>query len=216
VIKVAIIASTGGSVMNAALQQPYIQERIHTVISDRECRAIRIAEEYGIETRKFITKDAQEFSEDLDQFFSRNPHDLIISFYTKIFHGDILDRFRGRFVNFHPSILPACPGMDGFEDTIKSGSRFVGATVHLVDRGVDTGFPIIQSALPYDPLLSFAKNRHAVFIAQCKMLLQTVRWYEEGRIIMDELGRPNLTGGKYEVSEFAPNLDFLLAVQFIP
>ena len=42
-------------------------------------------------------------------------------------------------INFHPSILPACPGMNGFEDTIESGAMHVGSTVHFVDTGIDTG-----------------------------------------------------------------------------
>lgn len=215
-IKVAIISSTGGSVMNAALKLPYMRERIRTVISDRECRAIEIAQKHGIGVKKIITQDSKAFSDQLGEFFSQNQHDLVISFYTKLFRGNLIDQLRGKFINFHPSILPACPGMDGFGDTIKSGSRFIGATVHLIDKGTDTGLPIIQSALPYTPHLSLAENRHAVFIAQCKMLVQTVNWYEDGRIYTDESGRLCLAGGKYQAGEFAPNLDFPPAIQFVP
>jgi phosphoribosylglycinamide formyltransferase-1 len=215
-IKVAIITSTGGSVMNAVLKLPYMQDRICTVISDRKCGAIGIAQENGITAKLYITHDAQVFSDQLGEFFTQAPHDLIISFYTKLFRGNLLEQLQGKFINFHPSILPACPGMDGFGDTIKSGARFIGATVHLIDNGADTGFPIIQSALPFNPHLSLAENRHDVFIAQCKMLIQTVKWYEDGRISMDESGRPCLAGAQYLAGEFAPNLDFPPAIQFTP
>ena len=158
-IKVAIISSTGGSVMNAVLQMPYMRERIKTVISDRECVAIDMAQKHSITVNKFITQDAKAFSDLLSEFFFCNPHDLIVSFYTKLFHGNLIDQLNGKFINFHPSILPACPGIDGFGDTIKSGSRFIGATVHLIDKGTDTGFPILQFAVPYNPRLQSCREQ---------------------------------------------------------
>lgn len=215
-ISVAVIASTGGSVMNAVLQLPYMRTRLRTVLSDRECRAIEIAQEHGLSTEQFITKDALAFSDYLADYFSRTPHDLIVSFYTKLFRGEVVNQLYGRLVNCHPSILPACPGMDGFGDTIKSGARFIGATVHLVDSGRDTGYPLLQCALPFNPRLSIAENRHAVFIAQCRMMVQIVNWYEEGRIVSDESGYPGLIGGQYRSSEYSPNLDFRLAIEFVP
>jgi len=215
-IKVGIISSTKGSVMNAVLQLPYMRERIQTVISDRECGAIEVAQKHSIRVEKFITQDSKIFSDLLCDYFYSNPHDLIISFYTKLFRGRLIEQLNGKFINFHPSILPGCPGSDGFGDTIKSGSRFIGATVHLIDKGTDTGFPILQFAAPFNPNLSLVENRHVVFIAQCKMLIQTVNWYEDGRIIMDESGPPRLRAGQYRVGEFAPNLDFAQAVHFVP
>lgn len=215
-IKVAVIASTGGSVMNAALGEQYMRSRIATVISDRDCGAIDLAKKRGIDTRQFVTRDARVFSDELAAFFRERPHQLIVSFYTKLFHGSLLEDLRGRFVNFHPSILPACPGMDGFGDTIKSGALFVGATVHFVDQGVDTGFPIIQSSIPFNPESSIAEIRHAVFLSQCKMLIQVVRWFEEGRVQYHTSTRPRLARGSYLCSEFSPNLDFDLALRFAP
>jgi phosphoribosylglycinamide formyltransferase-1 len=103
--------------------------------------------------------------------------------------------------------------MSGFDDTVKSGAHFVGATVHFVDSGADTGLPILQSAVPYDPHRTVAENRHHVFLHQCRMLLQTVKWFEEGRI--ERSGRRVVVRrASYNSSEFAPNLDFDLAVGF--
>lgn len=215
-IKVAIITSTGGSVMNAVLRLPYMKARIRTVLSDRDCRAIETAKEYGLTTEQFITQDALVFSDRLAEYFTRTPHDLFVSFYTKLFWGRVVDQLQGRLINFHPSILPACPGMDGFGETIKSGARFIGATVHLVDNGKDTGYPLLQCALPFNPHLNIEENRHSVFIAQCRMLIQIVNWFENGRIVSDESGYPSLIGGQYLSNEYSPNLDFFDAIKFIP
>lgn len=202
--------------MNAVLQLPYMRARIKTVLSDRDCPAIKIARECGLKTEQFITQDALAFSDHLAEFFTCTPHDLIVSFYTKLFRGRVIDQLQGKLVNFHPSILPACSGMDGFGETIKSGARFIGATVHLVDNGKDTGYPLLQCALPFNPCLSIEKNRHLVFIAQCRMLIQIVNWYEDGRIFPDESGYPRLIGGQYLSNEYSPNMDFPEAVKFTP
>lgn len=202
--------------MNAVLQVPYMRARIQTALSDRDCRAIEIARECGLTTNQFITQDPLAFSDHLAEYFTKSPHNLVVSFYGRLFRGAIIDQLQGRLINFHPSILPACPGVDGFGDTIKSGARFIGATVHLVDRGKDTGSPLLQCALPFNPYLSIKENRHSVFVAQCRMFIQIVNWYEEGRIVFDERGCPGLSGGEYYCSDYAPNLDFPQAIEFIP
>ncbi|MDA1381029.1 formyltransferase family protein [Plesiomonas shigelloides subsp. oncorhynchi] len=73
---------------------------------------------------------------------------LFISFYTRLLSDVFLKAHPHRVINFHPSILPACPGMDGFGDTLKSGALFIGSTVHFIDEGMDTGKPILQAAFP--------------------------------------------------------------------
>lgn len=214
--KVAVVSSTSGSVLNAVLKEKYIDDRVSTIISDRNCGAIEVGQSNKKSIQQFITDDSRVFSDLLLEYFEANPHDLVISFYTKLFYGDLLKELEGKFLNFHPSILPACRGIDGFGDTLKSGSLFIGATVHFIDETIDTGYPIIQSAFPFNPELSTLENRHCVFVAQCRMFIQTVRWFEQERLRWENYDRPYLVGGKYAISEFSPNLDFDLAINYVP
>ena len=75
--------------------------------------------------------------------------DLVISAgFMKLVGPAFLDRFAGRFVNTHPSLLPAFPGMHAVRDALAYGVRVTGCTVFLVDAGTDTGPVIAQAAVP--------------------------------------------------------------------
>jgi phosphoribosylglycinamide formyltransferase-1 len=58
-----------------------------------------------------------------------------------------LERFPGRILNVHPSLLPAFPGAHAVEDALTHGVKVTGATVHFVDEGIDTGPIVLQEAV---------------------------------------------------------------------
>jgi phosphoribosylglycinamide formyltransferase-1 len=59
-----------------------------------------------------------------------------------------LSRFGGRYVNTHPALLPAFPGMHGAADALAYGVKVTGATLFVVDEGVDTGPIVAQAVVP--------------------------------------------------------------------
>jgi phosphoribosylglycinamide formyltransferase-1 len=59
-----------------------------------------------------------------------------------------VQRFPGRVVNVHPSLLPAFPGLEAQRQAWEHGVRVSGATVHLVDEGLDRGPIVLQEAVP--------------------------------------------------------------------
>lgn len=211
-IRIAIIASTMGGVISTLLPLSYFRQRVACLVTDRECGALDAARQFGIPSSVIATKDSLAFSDALAARFENEDIDLFISFYKRLFRGHFLEQARGRLINLHPSILPACPGRDGFGDTVRAGSRFIGATVHYVDQNLDTGCPIIQSARPYNPYESIDQNRHHVFVQQCKMLLQVMDWCERDRLFLDEHGRCHVRNAIYQIGEFAPALEHYDAV----
>jgi phosphoribosylglycinamide formyltransferase-1 len=73
-----------------------------------------------------------------------------------------LDRFPGRIVNVHPSLLPAFPGARAIEDALAAGVAETGVTVHWVDEGLDTGEVIRQEPVPVHPPETLEERIHAV------------------------------------------------------
>ncbi len=206
-MKIAIIISTAGSVFFKLLGSDCFKQHEFMLFSDRNCPAIRYASKIGVGNRIIPSKNGAEFSEKLLKANIADEYDLLVSFYTKLFSKDFVIACHGKLINLHPSILPACPGLNGFEDTLKSKSKYIGSTIHFISEGIDNGLPIIQSALPYNPTMSVAENRHEIFIDQCRTLLQVVKWFNDGRINVTEQG-VIIESATYKPGRYAPNLDY--------
>jgi formyltetrahydrofolate-dependent phosphoribosylglycinamide formyltransferase len=79
------------------------------------------------------------------------PAWLVSVGFMRVLSPAFLDRFPGRIVNSHPSLLPAFPGAHAVADAVAYGVKVTGCTVHLVDRGVDTGPILAQEPVPVLP-----------------------------------------------------------------
>ena len=59
----------------------------------------------------------------------------------------LLEKYRGRIINIHPSLLPSFPGKDAIGQAVRAGVKVTGVTIHFVDEGMDTGPIIAQRAV---------------------------------------------------------------------
>src|SRR5437763_7398396 len=82
--------------------------------------------------------------------------------YMQLLTPAFLDRFPGRIVNVHPSLLPRFPGARPIEDALAAGVETTGVTVHLVDKGVDSGPILQQRPVPVEPRETLLERIHAV------------------------------------------------------
>jgi phosphoribosylglycinamide formyltransferase-1 len=87
---------------------------------------------------------------------------VVCAGYMHLLTGGFLERFPGRIVNVHPSLLPAFPGARAIDDALAAGVETTGVTVHLVDEGLDTGPVIRQEPVPVQPRETLAERIHAV------------------------------------------------------
>jgi phosphoribosylglycinamide formyltransferase-1 len=86
-----------------------------------------------------------------------------------------LERFPGRVVNVHPSLLPAFPGARPLEQALAAGARETGVTVHLVDEGVDSGPILAQEPVPILPGDTPESLRERVHAVEHRLLPRVVR-----------------------------------------
>jgi phosphoribosylglycinamide formyltransferase 1 len=87
---------------------------------------------------------------------------VVLAGYMHLLTQPFLQRFPGRIVNVHPSLLPAFPGAHAIADAVAAGVETTGVTVHLVDDGLDTGPVLRQEALPIEPRATLEERIHAV------------------------------------------------------
>ena len=112
----------------------------------------------------------------LDCFATREDRDLVMATwleqhgvehvvlagYMHLLTKPFLDRFPGRIVNVHPSLLPEFPGAHAIDDALAAGVKTTGVTVHYVDDGLDTGAVIRQEPVQVEPRESLVERIHAV------------------------------------------------------
>jgi phosphoribosylglycinamide formyltransferase-1 len=108
--------------------------------------------------------------------------DLVVSAGFMRLAGDrFLARFGGRFVNTHPALLPAFPGMHGARDALAHGVKVTGATLFVVDAGVDTGPIVGQVAVPVRDDDDESSLHERIKVEERRMLVDVVgRMAREG------------------------------------
>ncbi len=171
------------------------------VVTDRECGAANFARKNDIPLVVLDQATHPDFSAALQRILDINQIDYAYFFFKRLLKGELLQRYRHRLLNFHPSLLPACPGLHGFEDTLKSGAILAGSTVHFIDAGMDTGPQIMQTITPALGV-DAAYLRHVIFAQQCAALHHLHRQLRSG-VALDRLdiSEHSLAQGFY------PNID---------
>jgi len=79
----------------------------------------------------------------------------LICFGQCILQGPIIDAYPRALINFHPSLLPAFPGLRAIDRALEAGVALLGNTAHLIDRGIDTGEVLAQSAMCREDYASY-------------------------------------------------------------
>ncbi len=114
--------------------------------------ALERAAVHGIPTASFELADhddrASRDAAMADWLEARGVHLVVLAGYMHLLTPPFLERFPGAVVNVHPSLLPAFPGAHAVEEQLAAGIPESGATVHLVDEGVDSGPVLAQERVP--------------------------------------------------------------------
>ncbi|MDQ4030947.1 MAG: phosphoribosylglycinamide formyltransferase [Actinomycetota bacterium] len=111
----------------------------------------------------------------LTEAVAEHRPDLIVTAgFMKILGPAFLERFGGRIVNTHPALLPAFPGPHPVADALAHGVRVTGATMHLVDAGVDTGPILAQRTVEVLPEDTEQRLHERIKAVERRMLVEVV------------------------------------------
>lgn len=154
--RVVVLASGGGTNLQALLDSGHSAFRIVGVITDRsDAKALTRASQAGVPTSVVSIADFTDRDEwDLalaSAIESFQPDWIVCAGFMRILGEPVVARFAQRIVNTHPALLPSFPGAHAVRDALDHGVRVTGCTVHLVDAGVDTGPIIAQRAVEILP-----------------------------------------------------------------
>ena len=161
--KIVILISGGGSNMAAIVrtaQREGWRERhgaeVAAVISNRaQADGLAFAREHRIATevldhRQFASREA--FDAELANLVDRHrPALVVLAGFMRILTPGFVQRYEGRLLNIHPSLLPAFPGLHTHRRAIEMGCRCSGATVHQVTAQLDCGTILEQAVVPVLP-----------------------------------------------------------------
>ena len=160
------------------------------VISNRPgAGGLAHAERNGIATtvvdhRAFATREA--FDGALAATIDASEPDLIVlAGFMRILGSDFVQRYTGRMLNIHPSLLPAYPGTDTHARALADRTLLHGCSVHFVTPDVDGGPIIAQSEVPVLPGDDAATLAARVLDAEHRLLPQVVGWFCAGRIVVE-------------------------------
>lgn len=159
-LKLAIMVSGKGSNMSSILQavkEDRLQASVSLVFSNNpQALALPVAANLGVPTASIGSSgmSRQEHEQSVLKLLAQYEFDyLVLAGYMRILSENFLRPFydeRGffRIINIHPSLLPAFPGANAYEDAFNYGVRKSGITVHLVDEKVDHGPILAQECFP--------------------------------------------------------------------
>lgn len=107
---------------------------------------------------------------------------VVLAGYMRLLSEPFLDRFPGRILNVHPSLLPSFPGAHAVEDALARGVKVTGATVHFVDQGIDTGPIVLQEAVAVHEGDSPESLHERIQAVEHRLLPQAVRLFLDGKL----------------------------------
>ncbi|QDP95632.1 phosphoribosylglycinamide formyltransferase [Microlunatus elymi] len=195
--RVVVLVSGSGTLLQSLIDaqaDPGFGAQIVAVGADRgKIAGLERAEAAGVPTfvhrlKKGADRDAWDVG--LRDLVDGYAPDLVVSAgFMKLVGPAFLERFGGRMINSHPALLPSFPGMHGARDALEYGVKITGATVFLVDGGVDSGAILAQAAVPVLDDDDEESLHERIKISERALLVQVVarmarqRWWVQGRTV---------------------------------
>ena len=195
-LPVVVLVSGRGSnlrAIDARIADGELPARILAVLSDREdAAALAWAAERGLATRVVPQRqyaDRAAFEAALGNVIAGYaPALVVLAGFMRILGAPLVERFAGRMLNIHPSLLPKYPGLHTHRRVLAAGDAEHGASVHFVTTELDSGPVVLQARVPVLPGDDEAMLAQRVLVQEHRIYPLAIRWFAEGRLRLDRGG----------------------------
>ena len=188
-VKIGVLISGGGTNLQAVLdgcKNKSINGEVRVVISNKE-------NAYGLErARNHNIKAICEKDEDkIIEVLKENEIELVIlAGYLKIVSPKLVNEYRNKIINIHPSLIPAFCGKGYYgekvhQGVIDYGAKVTGATVHFVDEGADTGPIIMQKTVEVKQDDDIKKLAKRVLEVEHEILTKSISMFCENKLTVN-------------------------------
>lgn len=179
---VVVCASGGGGNFQALVDAQYdLGIKIPLLIVDRDCGAIERATRHGI---PYVMLDATKGKEVMFEAFAQSIPDevdlIVLAGFMPIVPASICERWQGKIINTHPSLLPKYGGRGMYgvkvqEAVMAAKEEYAGCTVHFVNAGIDEGGIILQKTITVDYSETPWQLGGRIFKEENRLLVEAVR-----------------------------------------
>jgi phosphoribosylglycinamide formyltransferase, formyltetrahydrofolate-dependent len=194
VLRLVVLISGGGSNLRALLEASEDAEfpaRVVAIGADLPADGLAHGEEFGIPT--FVVpfgafESREEWGDELLEQIRQWDADLVIlSGFMRLLPPRVVTALSPNLLNTHPAYLPEFPGAHGVRDALAAGVTQTGASVIVVDDGVDTGPIVAQERVPVLPGDTEARLHDRIKLVERELLVQVVLDIANGHIDLKEL-----------------------------
>lgn len=200
--RIVVLISGRGSNMQTivnTIKNQGLAAQVSAVISNKpEAAGLEWARAQGICTEVVAHRDypsREEFDVALAQAIDKyDAQYVLLAGFMRVLTPGFVERFNGRLINIHPSLLPAFPGLHTHQQALATGVQWHGCTVHFVTPVLDHGPIVAQGIVPVLSADTPDDLAARVLAVEHRMYADVVRWLSEGRVTLDAMQRVHVRG----------------------
>ncbi|WP_244487482.1 MULTISPECIES: phosphoribosylglycinamide formyltransferase [unclassified Aureimonas] len=181
-----------GALVEAAKAPDFPGEIVAVIADKANAGGLELAHELGIEAtavpRQGLPDKATHEAAVIAAIEAARPDLICLAGYMRLLSAEFCERFAGRMINIHPSLLPLFPGLDTHARALAAGVRLHGASVHFVTFEMDGGPIIAQAAVPVEPgdtpddlAARVLKAEHQLYPHALRLVLDGYARFVDGR-----------------------------------